>query len=75
MSKKLLWARNGAIIGSMIFLADYFLEWRGPKYVPWDAGNAAVAYNIGQMVGVIGGAALIGFLAGWAQDGRKNKVT
>ena len=63
MSKKLLWCRNGALIGFAIFLSDYFLAWRGQKYVPW-TGMDAVISNIGQIVGVVGGAALIGFLAG-----------
>ena len=73
MSKKLLWSRNGAVIGLVIFLADYFLEWRGAKYLPWN-GSEAIANNIGQMIGVIGGAALIGFVAGAVTDARARKA-
>ncbi len=73
MNKKTLWARNGALIGVAIVLSDYFLMWRGPKYLPWSDVNA-ISNNVGQMVGVIGFAALIGLVAGAITDRQRKKV-
>ncbi len=72
MSKKQEWGRNGALIGLAIFLADYFLEWRGELYEPWNSAGAA-AFNLAQMLTVIGIPALAGFLAGVAADRREKK--
>jgi hypothetical protein len=74
MAKKWRWGRNGALIGLAIFLADYFLMWRGELYLPW-VGNEAIAYNIGKMLSVIGIPALIGFVSGALADRRDKKVT
>ena len=73
MSKKLLWARNGALLGLVIVLADYFLHWRGQNYLAWTDANAA-ANNIGQMVATIGLPAIVGFLAGAFVDYKNKKA-
>lgn len=72
MSKKLLYCRNGALIGLAVVFADYFFEWRGQKYVAWTDSNS-IAYNVGQMIGSVGFAAIIGFLAGMLADKRRSK--
>jgi hypothetical protein len=64
------WARNGALIGLIIVLADMFLEWRGPRYYPWSDAEM-IANNIGQMVAVIGFLALIGLGFGAIRDRRR----
>ncbi len=73
MSKKILWARNGALIGIVVVLSDYFLQWRGQSYLAWTDAKAD-ANNIGQMIGTIGFAAIIGFVVGAFSDYKNKKA-
>jgi len=68
---KWTWARNGAIVGIIIVLADLLLEWRGRLYYPWISPEMIVS-NITQMVAVIGIPALFGLVVGALRD-RKSR--
>ena len=65
------WARNGAIIGIIIVLADLLLEWRGRLYYPWVSPEMIVS-NITQMIGVVGIPALFGLVVGALRDRKRS---
>lgn len=61
------WARNGAIIGGVIVLADFLLEWRGQNiFEPWRV--TGVTANIEQILTKLTISAFIGFALGYARD-------
>jgi hypothetical protein len=63
MAVRWRWARNGALVGLVIALADMFLAWRGPRYYPWSSAEM-IASNVGQLIATVGVLAFIGFVLG-----------
>ena len=69
---KARWSLYGAILGLALCAADFLFEWRGKKSVVWQ-GDAAE--NIGYILGTVGTAAALFFVAGAIKDhfsSRKN---
>jgi hypothetical protein len=67
LPSKWRWARNGAIFGLLVSLADLLFAWGGVHFEPW-ANAGAIAGNIGQFVGSAMMAGLVGYVLGALRD-------
>lgn len=63
------WARNGAIIGLMIVLADLLLEWRGNRFEVWQ--GEGIMINCTHILTMIAIPAFLGLLFGYFRDRRR----
>lgn len=66
------WLVNGALGGIALVLADYFLEWRGNQFLPWDT-TASIVSNVTQMATTVGLVALLGYVLGMVRDKNTQK--
>ena len=67
MTARWRWARNGAIIGLVIVLADLLLDWRGRNIpVAWRWRGAPA--NFEHILHILTISALIGFALGYVRD-------
>jgi uncharacterized membrane protein YhaH (DUF805 family) len=55
----------GLLAGASILLSDYFLQWRGNKFLPWEGDG--IPENIGYVAGFCGSTTVIGFVVGFVR--------
>jgi hypothetical protein len=56
------YALYGLLVGAAVCALDYFLQWRGNQFSPWEGDG--IGENIGYIVGLCGSSALLGFMIG-----------
>ena len=63
------WARNGAIVGTLIVLSDLLFEWGGPMFASWSGER--ITFNTVQILSMIGITTFVGLAAGYFRDNKK----